>query len=333
MPDNVEEVTSSKLASNESHCAETEIHLESWDEFKRLIPDLYRRFYNRRVLDKKLGASEMRPILFRGQSDASWPIQSTLERSNRNVTTLSRYLHICRQAYPEIAAYTDQDWPSALDEQEPLPEDADEVSKMLRSNRPYLPCMEYMVYLRHHGFPSPLVDWTRSPFIAAWFAFTSAKQSKRVAVYAFLHSLTMTHRLGNSWLHVPDLRARTHPRYFRQQCECTVAVSRLGHEDHRLVGYDEFATRSRDLNVSENLIIKITLPANVRTDAMDYLDQHNINEFSLYGGEDAMVRSVAERLFRRDIDTIPADIYDRNVGWIMNKLGCDSSDSTSTPER
>jgi hypothetical protein len=39
------------------------------------------------------------------------------------------------------------------------------------------PGYEYMAYLRHHGFPSPLLDWTRSPYIAAYFAFSNAMAS------------------------------------------------------------------------------------------------------------------------------------------------------------
>ena len=50
----------------------------------------------------------------------------------------------------------------------------------------------YLAYLRHHGFPSPLLDWTKSPYIAAYFAMVNApqKEVKKVSVFAYLESPT-----------------------------------------------------------------------------------------------------------------------------------------------
>ena len=57
----------------------------------------------------------------------------------------------------------------------------------------------FMTHLRHFGFPSPLLDWTEDPLIAAFFAFENIPHSaKRVAIYTFREYTGHTPDMGNT---------------------------------------------------------------------------------------------------------------------------------------
>jgi hypothetical protein len=104
------------------------------------------------------------PLLFRGQSNACWPLNTTLDRMRKGVPFQDYYEVIC-SVRAEIETVTGKKWK--------IPEYA-EIEKLVTTLQSFSPTYEYMAYLRHYGFPSPLLDWSSSPYVAAFFAFEKA---------------------------------------------------------------------------------------------------------------------------------------------------------------
>jgi FRG domain len=118
-----------------------------------------------------------REVWFRGLADNKWELTTTLERRISPRFTVGEYFDSMSRVKAEIEAITGRHW-----EKPTWPESEDtDFGRHFMTN----PAFAFMALLRHHGFPSPLLDWTRSPFIAAFFAFASAQPETRVAIYPF----------------------------------------------------------------------------------------------------------------------------------------------------
>src|SRR5580704_10221826 len=148
----------------------------TWGEFKKELDEL------RRQRDP---AADDWPLLFRGQANSCWSLATTLDRT-RECMPFREYYQLIGKIKPQIESMTNSDWP--------IPDFQTKVKKRCWSYEFYddlwsgkCPGYAYMVYLRHHGFPSPLLDWSRSPHIASFFAFNSCSVDVKesVAIFAF----------------------------------------------------------------------------------------------------------------------------------------------------
>lgn len=250
------------------------IDLDSWDDFEKSLSSFFDELNE---LKKKKDPLQVSTPLFRGQSNASWTLQTTLERfTDRTFDALDYYRTIGR-VKPAVVSITGKDWT---------------LPKFQTDCNPYPTGYELMVYLRHHGFPSPLLDWTRSPYVAAFFAFRSQQvEHGRVAIYSYVEYLGDARGVFISSPLVQGLHpyVETHKRHYAQQCEYTICVK--GVEDRRV--YCSHEAAFSDAVSDQGQLKKITLPASERKCVLEQLQRMNITAFSLFGSEESLMEMLA----------------------------------------
>jgi hypothetical protein len=101
--------------------------------------------------------------VFRGHSKASWDLTSSLERS------------LSTRGMDESAPDAEREIVRAFQRQ------AHHFTRDIPSRGSLL---EWAALVRHFGGPSRLLDFTRSPFVAAFFAFEAAQPSEPSAIWA-----------------------------------------------------------------------------------------------------------------------------------------------------
>ncbi len=250
------------------------VPLESWESFEKEVST----FFSDWQKTKKEKSGHVSIPIFRGHANASWMLQTTLERFSGRTFDTEDYYRTMRHVRPAVVSITEKNWG---------------LPKMSAIGALPPTGYSFMVYLRHHGFPSPLLDWTRSPFVAAFFAFRSREKQTdgKVAIYSyiewqgdarsFMGQAPTIHGLGPYVV--------THKRHYAQQCEYTICWKRVG-DGYEYSSHEEaFSDNTSD----QGALTKYTLPVSERTKALKQLYRMNVTAFSLFGSEESLMESLA----------------------------------------
>ncbi len=237
----------------------TSKRLRTWSSFKKHVTSL-----------------EAKSFVFRGQEDSRWRLRSSFFRTGR--ADLERFIN------HDVAD---------------LQKAFSGVSNHVFNLADPLHYGAFLNLAQHHGYPTPLLDWTWSPYVAAFFAFhrlNKSPASRRrgyVRIYKFdiakWQVLKRADKIFPIWPNVSvlDALAFGNPRAVPQQ-----AISTASNMDD-IEAYIE-SVESRE---GHKYIEAFDLPTSERDIVMRELALMGITAGSLFPGLDGVCESLKERNF------------------------------------
>ncbi len=260
-----------------------------WDTFKGFIKTLKERFKN-----KKASKGMNLPVLFRGQSNSKWNLESSLSRLRPNIT-FCEYKNIIADVYKESQDISFAKWG--------LTEKIIRDSKWSYLDEVEANIFDYIIYLRHQGFPTPILDWSKNYLIAAFFAFEEEPVEENIAIFSYAETSCAGkgYELGGICVKLKNEYSKAHPRHIKQEACYTVCHQTQKGE---LIFPPHYNFFNKEHNIyydgmqNQDIYHKFLIPASERSKVLEELDKHGINRKTLFPNEDEHYDKLKKEIFK-----------------------------------
>ena len=219
-------------------------------------------------------------VYFRGQSNSSWPVDSTL--------------------YREVKRNLRADFPDWSDEQIANLAETETISlggNLMQSfsgllcQKQALPLTGRQAWMlgRHYGLLTPFIDWTKSPYVAAFFAFVDAVERrsvsprKKVVIFAVSSWLFPNELLKKSADNAKLARHALKVEAAEYRNQRAVAQRAVGTYLYPQTDIESFVRETAPLNLGhQKALSRIYISHKHAEEALNHLNRMNVNYASLF---------------------------------------------------